>query len=254
VVLQEGRLREEGDLGGELLARRRRAKGAPGRSWLRRRQREALGAQVTGITEAIAAFGTQVIGSIGYVGVFLLMTAESMILPVPSEAVMPFAGFVIAEGSLGWFGVIVASTMGSICGSLAGYAIGKYGGRPFLARFGRYVLLDAEDLAATDRFFQRRGSLTILVSRFIPVVRHLISIPAGMASMRLVPFLVFTVIGAGLWNTFLAWCGFQLRRNWDTILDYSHWIDIGVIVVLGALVAWYIGRHLARRRRKASGT
>ncbi len=179
------------------------------------------------------------------------MTAESMILPVPSEAVMPFAGFVIAQGSLGWPGVIVGATLGSICGSLVGYAIGKYGGRPFLARFGKYVLLDAEDLAATDRFFQRRGSLTILVSRFIPVIRHLISIPAGMASMKLLPFLAFTVIGAGLWNSFLAWCGFQLQKNWGTVLRYSHWIDIGVVVVLAALVVLYVGRHLARRRARA---
>ncbi len=202
-----------------------------------------------GITESIAAFGSQVIGSIGYLGVFLLMTAESMILPVPSEAVMPFAGFVIAEGTLGWFGVILGATLGSICGSLIGYAIGKYGGRPFLARFGKFVLLDSEDLAATDRFFRRRGSLTILVSRFIPIVRHLISIPAGMASMRLVPFLAFTVIGAGLWNAFLTWCGFQLQKNWDTVMRYSRWIDIGVIVLLAALVVLYVGRHIARRRR-----
>ncbi|HTZ52615.1 MAG TPA: DedA family protein [Spirochaetia bacterium] len=206
-----------------------------------------------GLTESIAAFGSHVIGSIGYVGVFLLMTAESMILPVPSEAVMPFAGFVIAEGTLGWAGVITGATLGSICGSLVGYVIGKFGGRPFLSRFGKFVLLDQSDLAATDRFFQRRGSLTILVSRFIPIVRHLISIPAGMASMNLLPFVVFTVLGAGLWNTFLAWCGFQLQKNWGTVLRYSHWIDIGVVVLLVALLAWYVGRHLARRRRKSRG-
>ena len=200
-----------------------------------------------GLTESIAAFGSHVIGSIGYLGLFLLMTAESMILPVPSEAVMPFAGFVVAEGSMGWPGVIVAATLGSICGSLVGYAIGKFGGRPFLSRFGRYVLLDSRDLAATDRFFQRRGSLTVLVSRFIPIIRHLISIPAGMASMKLAPFVVFTVIGACLWNSFLAWCGFQLQKNWGTVLRYSHWIDIGVVVLIAALLAWYIGRHLARR-------
>ena len=206
-----------------------------------------------GLTESIAAFGSHVIGSIGYVGVFLLMTAESMILPVPSEAVMPYAGFVIAEGTLGWPGVITVATLGSICGSLVGYVIGKFGGRPFLSRFGKFVLLDQSDLAATDRFFQRRGSLTILVSRFIPIVRHLISIPAGMASMNLLPFVVFTVLGAGLWNTFLAWCGFQLQKNWGTVLRYSHWIDIGVVVLLVALLAWYVGRHLARRRRRARG-
>lgn len=184
------------------------------------------------------------------------MTAESMILPVPSEAVMPFAGFVIAEGTLGWPGVIAAATLGSICGSLVGYAIGKFGGRPFLARFGKYVLLDQDDLGATDRFFQKRGSLTILVSRFIPIIRHLISIPAGMASMKLLPFLVFTVIGAGIWNAFLTWCGFQLQKNWNTVLRYSHWIDIAVVVLLAVLVVLYVGRHLARRRRarQASGS
>ncbi len=203
-----------------------------------------------GITESIAAFGTHVIGSIGYLGVFLLMTAESMVLPVPSEAVMPFAGFAIAEGALLWPVVIVVATLGSISGSLAGYAIGKFGGRPFLERFGKYLLLDSEDLAATDRFFNRRGSPTILVSRFIPVVRHLISIPAGMGSMRLGPFIAFTIIGAGLWNSFLAWCGFQLQKNWAEVMRYSHLIDIGVVVLLAALVVLYVARHVTRRRRR----
>jgi membrane protein DedA with SNARE-associated domain len=202
-----------------------------------------------GITESIAAFGTHVIGSIGYLGVFLLMTAESMILPVPSEAVMPFAGFAVYESTLGWAGVIAAATLGSIVGSLIGYAIGRFGGRPFLSRFGKYLLLDSDDLAATERFFARRGSVTILVSRFIPIVRHLISIPAGMGSMKLLPFCVFTVIGAGLWNAFLTWCGFALKSNWSTVMRYSHWIDIGVVVLLLALVALYVGRHLRRRKR-----
>jgi membrane protein DedA with SNARE-associated domain len=201
-----------------------------------------------GITESLAAFGTHVIGNIGYVGVFLLMVAESMILPVPSEAVMPFAGFVVAEKTLSWAGVIAAATLGSIVGSLVGYAIGKFGGRPFLARFGKYLLLDKEDLAATDRFFQRRGSVTILVSRFIPIVRHLISIPAGMSSMKLLPFCAFTIIGAGLWNAFLTWCGFALKSNWKVVTRYSHWIDIGVIVVIGGLIVLYVARHLLRRR------
>lgn len=203
-----------------------------------------------GITESIAAFGTHVIAGIGYVGVFLLMVAESMVLPVPSEAVMPFAGFSVAEHSLSWPGVIVSATLGSIIGSLIGYAIGRFGGKPFLVRFGKYLLLDREDLEKTTGFFQRRGSVTILVARFIPIVRHLISIPAGMGSMPLLPFCLFTILGAGAWNTFLTWCGFALRSNWGTVLRYSHVIDIVVIVLLAALVVLYVARHLMRRHKK----
>jgi membrane protein DedA with SNARE-associated domain len=204
-----------------------------------------------GITESIAAFGTHVIQSIGYIGVFLLMVAESMVLPVPSEAVMPFAGFTVAEGTLSWAGVILFATLGSVFGSLVGYAIGRFGGRPFVNRFGRWLLIDAEDLAWTDRFFQGRGSLTILIARFIPIVRHLISIPAGISRMKLLPFCLFTLLGAGLWNTFLTWAGFTLRRNWDTILRYSRVIDVVVLAVLALLVVWYVGRHLVKRARRA---
>jgi membrane protein DedA with SNARE-associated domain len=204
-----------------------------------------------GITESIAAFGTQVIQAIGYAGVFLLMTAESMVIPVPSEAVMPFAGFTVAEGTLSWVGVIVSATLGSIAGSLIGYGIGRWGGRPFVSRFGKYLLIDPEDLAWTDRFFQKRGGLTILIARFIPIVRHLISIPAGISRMRLPEFCLFTIVGAGLWNAFLTWCGFALRKNWDTILRYSRVIDIVVLALLVLIVAWYVGRHLLRRKSRA---
>jgi len=203
-----------------------------------------------GITEAIAGLGTRIIGSIGYVGVLLLMVAESMVLPVPSEAVMPFAGFLVADATLSPVWVVVFATLGSIIGSLAGYAIGRFGGRPFVSRWGRYLLLDERDLAVTDRFFQTRGGLTILISRFIPIVRHLISIPAGMGRMRLPLFVVFTVLGAGIWNSFLTWCGYSLKKNWDAVMRFSHIIDVAVIVVLALLLALFIIRHV---RRKAAG-
>jgi membrane protein DedA with SNARE-associated domain len=204
-----------------------------------------------GITESLAAFGTHVIGAIGYGGVFLLMVAESMVLPMPSEAVMPFAGFLVAEGRLAAVATVLVATAGSIVGSLIGYGIGRFGGVPFLGRFGKYLLLDAEDLSRTTGFFQRRGGITILVSRFIPVVRHLISIPAGMGEMRLLPFCLFTIIGAGLWNAFLTWCGFLLRKNWTTVMHYSHLIDLVVVAVLLALVILFVVRHLKRRARRA---
>jgi membrane protein DedA with SNARE-associated domain len=206
--------------------------------------------ELVGITESLAAFGTHVIGAIGYVGVFLLMVAESMVLPMPSEAVMPFAGFLVAEGTLGAVGTILSATLGSIVGSLIGYAIGKFGGAPFLSRFGKYLLLDPEDLSKTTAFFQRRGSMTIFVSRFIPVVRHLISIPAGMGGMRLLPFCVFTIIGAGLWNAFLTGCGYVLKKNWAVVMRYSHLIDIAVLVVLAGLVVLFVVRHLRGRAKR----
>ncbi len=181
------------------------------------------------------------------------MTAESMFLPVPSEAVMPFAGFLVGEGTLSAVGVVLFATLGSLVGSLLSYVIGRFGGQPLVARFGKYILLDQEDLERTDRFFRRRGGLTVFVARFIPVVRHLISLPAGFAGMRILPFCLFTVAGAGLWNAFLTWCGYILRKNWPTVLRYSHVIDIVVVAALAGLLALFIVRHLRRRRRKAAG-
>jgi membrane protein DedA with SNARE-associated domain len=201
-----------------------------------------------GITEFIADFATAFIDKIGYAGVFLLMTMESMVLPVPSEAVMPFAGFLIAEGKLTFAGVILFSTIGSIVGSLVSYGMGAWGGKPFIEKFGRYLLLDHKDLEFTERFFKKYGTVTIFISRFIPVVRHLISIPAGIGRMRLLPFSIYTVIGAGLWNAFLTVVGYYLRQNWSEVMKYSHVIDIVMVISLIALFGYFVYKHLGRRK------
>lgn len=203
-----------------------------------------------GITELLAAIGTRMMEATGYAGVFLLMVAESMVLPVPSEAVMPFAGFLVAEGSMSAVAAVGSATLGSLVGSLLSYAIGRFGGRPFIAKYGKVLLLDVSDLERTDGFFRRRGAITIFVSRFIPVVRHLISIPAGMGRMRLLPFCLFTVVGAALWNSFLTGCGFALRANWDAVLRYARLVDVGVLAILAGLVALFVVRHLRARRRR----
>jgi len=202
-----------------------------------------------GITEFIAAWGTKIVEATGYVGLVFLMAAESMILPIPAEAVMPFAGFLVAEGSMSAAAAIGFATLGSLVGSLLSYALGRFGGRPLVARFGKPLLLDESDLDAADRFFQRRGAITIFVGRFLPVVRHLISIPAGVGRMRLLPFYLYTVLGAGAWNAILIACGVVLRRNWDAILRYARWIDILVLVVLVGLLALLVVRHVRHRRR-----
>lgn len=200
-----------------------------------------------GITEFLAQYITAFIDKTGYISVFVLMVMESMIFPIPSEAVMPFAGFLIAESKFTFTLVIAVSTLGSIVGSLLSYWIGLYGGQPFVERYGRFFLLDREDLAATERFFKKYGNATIFISRFIPVVRHLISLPAGMGRMNLVRFSIYTIIGAGLWNAFLTVCGFYLRKNWEVVMRYSGIVDIAVLVVLVFGIAFFIKKHISRR-------
>jgi membrane protein DedA with SNARE-associated domain len=192
-----------------------------------------------GITQWIANTAVAFIAATSYPGVFLLMVLESMVFPVPSEAVMPFAGFLIVTGQFTFTGVIIASTLGSIVGSLASYAMGFYGGKPFIRRFGKYLLLDTHDLEITERFFAKRGELTIFISRFIPVIRHMISIPAGLGKMNIWKFIVYTILGAGMWNGFLAYIGYKLKSNWTEVMTYSHIIDIVVVAVLGLAFLYY---------------
>jgi len=204
----------------------------------------------TGITAWIADFATNFIDATGYIGIMVLMMLESMVAPVPSEAVMPFAGFAIYEGILNWPGVIIFSTIGSIIGSLIGYWMGAKGGRPLVEKWGKYLLLDKHDLDVTEKWFKKRGDITVFVCRFIPVVRHVISIPAGMGRMNLLRFSIYTVIGAGIWNTILTVAGYYLKDNWNEIMKYSHIIDYVVVGVLVLIIVYY-GYKLYKNRKKA---
>ena len=202
-----------------------------------------------GITKWIANVAVMIIAATSYPGIFLLMVLESMVFPVPSEAVMPFAGFLIVDGQLSFFWVIIAATLGSIVGSLISYTMGYYGGKPFINKFGKYLLLDSRDLNVTEKFFTKYGSLTIFIGRFIPIIRHLISIPAGIGKMNLVKFSIYTIIGAAMWNSFLTYVGFKLKQNWDEVMTYSHTIDI-VVLILGVLVFGYYAYKIYSARKK----
>jgi membrane protein DedA with SNARE-associated domain len=200
-----------------------------------------------GLTEFLIEHFTNWISAGGYFGVFVLMTLESMVAPVPSEAVMPFAGFLVFEGRFTFLGAVLSSTLGSILGSLISYYAGAWGGRPFVRRFGRYLLLDSHHLDATERFFARYGDKTIFISRFIPVVRHLISIPAGIGRMNIVKFGVYTIIGAGLWNAFLSWVGYYLKENWTAVRKYGEIADAVIICMIILAIIFLLLQY--RRRR-----
>lgn len=199
-----------------------------------------------GLTETLCHYNTQFINQCSYSGVFVLMALESMIAPVPSELVMPFAGFLIFTGHFDPLAVMVASSLGSVCGSLLSYGMGVLG-EPVVLRYGRYLLLNPHHLQWTNNFFARHGGKTIFISRFIPVVRHLISIPAGMARMPLAPFLLYTAVGATMWNGFLTYLGVRLKENWRLIQQYTHILDVFVGVALLAGLAYFVWKFKGSR-------
>jgi membrane protein DedA with SNARE-associated domain len=200
-----------------------------------------------GLTEALCSYNTALIQHCSYAGIFLLMALESMIFPIPSELVMPFAGFLIFSGHFDPVWVIVASSLGSLAGSLLSYGMGVLG-EPAVLRYGRYLFLNPHHLEWTKKFFARRGPITIFVSRFIPVVRHLISIPAGLARMSLAPFILYTVLGATLWNGFLTYCGIRLKENWRIIQQYTHILDYLVVAALVAGMLYFVWKFREARR------
>jgi len=192
---------------------------------------------------------------LGYPGIVALMAMESSILPVPSELVMPPAGYWIAKGQMNLWLVLACGTIGSILGALANYWVAQLVGRAFVRRFGRYVLLSERSLERAERFFVDHGEISTLVGRLLPVVRHLISIPAGIARMPLPRFVAFTGIGALAWCAVLTGIGYFLGRNEDVLRNeevqrYVGWSLAIVVPLLAVGVAVYVIRH---RRRQAAG-
>ncbi len=198
------------------------------------------------LTEFLINNFTQIIATGGYPAVLLLMAAESMILPIPSEAITPFAGFLVSTKQFSFTGALFFSTLGSLIGSLASYYIGKLGGNSFIKRFGKYMLLNEEHLLKTEEFFINHGKKTVFFGRLIPVVRHFISIPAGIAKMKITPFIIYTTVGAGLWNAFLIGVGMFLGTNWEDIKQYTHILDIIILIILIGGLVW----HFVFRKKK----
>lgn len=190
----------------------------------------------------------------GYPGIFAAMVAENLFPPIPSEVVLPLAGFEVDAGELNFLLVVLAATLGSLAGALILYAIGLYGGRPLTLRWGKVLRVTAEDLDRAEDWFDRWGDWVVLVARVIPIARSLVSIPAGMMRMGLVRFIALTTIGSLVWNFILVFAGKQLGANWEdvtgTVEDYGLPLRIAVILLIVGGAAWL----LLRRRKRAAST
>jgi membrane protein DedA with SNARE-associated domain len=184
----------------------------------------------------ISGFVIGAISTLGYVGVMLMMAIESACIPLPSEVIMPFSGYLVATGRFGLQEVAIAGAVGCLLGSYVAYYVGASGGRWFLLRYGRWVLISPHEIEIAQRFFIRWGAPAVFFSRLLPVVRTFIAFPAGVARMRLLPFTIYTLAGSYLWCLVLAWGGMQLGQNWDTLGPWFHRFD-GVIVALAMLGA-----------------
>ena len=190
------------------------------------------------------------ISSIGYLGIVILMAIESACIPLPSEIIMPFSGYLVSTGRFDLLLVATAGALGCNVGSTIAYLVGYYGGRPLVEKWGAYVLVSRQDLAWVDGFFARFGSITVFVSRLLPVVRTFIALPAGIARMPQAKFQIYTFLGSWPWCYALAYVGLKLGEHWNSdpeLRAFMHRFDavIVVVIVLGAI--WYVRRHWKHR-------
>jgi len=198
----------------------------------------------------LAGFTIAVISAGGYLGVMLLMAIESACIPLPSEIIMPFAGYLVFTGRFNLFWAATAGAVGCNLGSVVAYEIGYYGGRPLIERYGRYVWLSRHDLDLAERFFQRFGSAAVFLGRLLPVIRTFIALPAGLARMPRLRFHIYTFIGSWPWCFALAWIGMKLGEEWDKdprLRHVLHRMDVVIAVLLLAAALWFVRSHWRNR-------
>jgi membrane protein DedA with SNARE-associated domain len=218
------------------------------------------------IDQIVIPFLNGLYGAVGYLGVLVAMAIESAMIPLPSELILPYAGFLVSDpsqvepltrGPWSFWIVVIAATIGNTLGSLVGYAIGAWGGRPFLKRWGRYLLIRPHEIELADRFFARYGPATAFLSRLLPIVRTFISFPAGVARMPIGTFIAYSTAGAFLWSILLVYAGERLGEHWVDIRHALQPFDLLIAVAVVALVVlfiwWRLGTPGRRSRRDASG-
>ena len=216
------------------------------------------------IDEIVIPFLNNLYGAVGYVGVMLAMAIESAMVPLPSELILPYAGFLVSDPTQiepitgqpwNFWIVVVVATIGNTLGSLVAYAIGAYGGRPLLERYGKYVLIRPHEIDLADEFFAKHGAATVFIGRLLPVVRTFISFPAGVARMHLGKFIAYSTAGAFIWSTLLVYAGTVLGANWTQIRHALQPFDLaiafGVVALVVLFIWWRLGMPGKPGRAKA---
>ncbi len=212
------------------------------------------------IDQIVIPFLNSLYGAVGYIGVMLAMAIESAMIPLPSELILPYAGFLVSDhGQLepltgspwNFWIVVVFATVGNTIGSLIAYAIGAYGGRPFLERYGKYLLIRQHEIEIAERFFHDHGNATVFIGRLLPIVRTFISFPAGVARMPIGPFVLYSTAGAFLWSALLVYAGTVLGANWEDIRHalqpFDLLIAVAVVAAVVLFVWWRLGTPGLRR-------
>lgn len=199
------------------------------------------------IISNISNWALGVIGTTGYVGIFILSALESAAIPIPSEVVVPFSGFLASSGALNIWAVVLVATLANLMGSIVLFWIGKSGGRWILERYGKYFLIHKHDMERGDKWFNKHGNKAVFWSRMLPVVRTFISLPAGISGMRFSKFCLLTFLGSLPWNAGLALVGYKTGENWDILHDYFRSADVVIGVLMVVFIGWYFWRHLKNR-------
>lgn len=206
---------------------------------------------------ALAGFIIAVISKTGYLGVVLLMAIESACIPLPSEIIMPFAGYLVYTGHFNLFWAATAGAVGCNLGSVIAYEIGCYGGRPLVERYGSHIFLGKHELEMADRFFQRFGSAAVFFGRLLPVIRTFIALPAGIARMPRLRFHLYTFAGSWPWCFALTWVGMKLGEQWDKdprLKQWFHRLDAVIVVILLAAITWFVWSHWKGRMRATTAS
>jgi membrane protein DedA with SNARE-associated domain len=193
--------------------------------------------------EKFLIYLTKTIGNLGYPGIFILMAMESTVIPLPSELIMPPAGYLASKKELNIFAVIAAGTLGSLAGAYVNYFFSRHLGRPLLIRYGRYVFINEKKLKKIEDFFIKHGEISVFTGRLLPVARHLISIPAGLAGMNELKFSLYTILGAGIWVSVLTYIGYLIGENEELIKEYSKEAAIGASIFAVVIIMLYAITH-----------